>query len=88
MGALGIKGRTFSSSFNTRCSLPSCSARNGDGGVAFKRCGGCNCANFCCKEHQVSAWPRHKPLCRVRAAVEEARRELLAQSGAGEHDPT
>lgn len=66
----------------TRCSLPSCAARNGDSGVAFKRCGRCNCANFCCKEHQVSAWPRHKPLCRVRAAVEEARRELLAQSGA------
>lgn len=71
----------------TRCSLPSCAARNGDGGVAFKRCGRCNCANFCCKEHQVSAWPRHKPLCRVRAVVEEARRELLAQSGTGADAP-
>ena len=41
-------------------------------GVALSRrlqCARCKAASFCCKEHQVAAWPSHKPLCKALAAV-------------------
>ena len=37
-------------------------------GVALSRrlqCARCHAASFCCKEHQVAAWPSHKALCKA-----------------------
>jgi hypothetical protein len=63
-----------------RCCLQECSVVATDGAPLTKRCAGCRCAAFCCAEHQRQAWPRHKAVCRARAAVEAARTALLARS--------
>ena len=65
------------------CCLPTCAAARGDANMTLKRCARCGCAAYCCKEHQVAHWRRHKALCTVRAAVEAARRELLSKAGGG-----
>jgi hypothetical protein len=58
-----------------RCCLPDCDA----GDVRVKRCASCLCAAFCSPLHQRQAWPRHKAVCRARAAVEAAVQALKAR---------
>ena len=43
-----------------RCELPLCSA--GDH-AALSRCGKCHIVLYCCREHQVADWARHKVEC-------------------------
>lgn len=31
----------------------------------LKKCGACECARYCCVDHQEKDWKRHKPLCLV-----------------------
>jgi hypothetical protein len=31
----------------------------------FKKCGACKTVAYCCKEHQVEAWPAHKAACKA-----------------------
>jgi hypothetical protein len=54
------------------CALAGCGARetNAD---RFKRCATCKSAAYCCRAHQVEAWPAHKKECKdARKAAAEA----------------
>jgi hypothetical protein len=42
-----------------RCAWPSCGAEEPHA-RAFKRCGRCDAAKYCCVAHQREDWPRHK----------------------------
>ena len=66
-----------------RCCLYDCAAVAADSAVSLKRYSSCRCAAYCCTVHQRQAWPRHKPVCKARAAVDAARSVLKAQAGAG-----
>ncbi len=63
-----------------RCCLPGCAAVVAADGRPLQRCAGCQRAVFCCAAHQQQAWPRHKAVCRARAAVDAARTRLLAHA--------
>ena len=65
-----------------RCCLPDCDAVPEEG-ARFKHCERCRCAAYCCREHQVQAYPQHKAVCKARAAVDAAR-AALAQATAHE----
>ena len=54
------------------CGLTSCGAKEAHVDH-FKRCGACRAAVYCCKEHQVQAWPAHKAECKAarKAAAED-----------------
>ena len=55
-------------SANTRCcALPACNAPELRAS-AFRRCAACMKVVYCCKEHQVADWPRHKPACKAARA--------------------
>ena len=41
------------------CALPDCGAQEPHP-KAFKLCSRCKDATYCCKEHQVEDWARHK----------------------------
>jgi hypothetical protein len=46
------------------CALAGCAAREVSVSQ-FKNCGACKAAAYCCKEHQVAAWPDHKAACKA-----------------------
>ena len=54
------------------CELPSCNAREVYR-KAFKRCGRCGLASYCCPVHAKQDWKRHKasPTCVKRPAAED-----------------
>jgi hypothetical protein len=50
----------------SHCSLESCDAHDGGssgGGPPFLVCSRCKIAPYCCKEHQVTDWPKHRTIC-------------------------
>lgn len=49
------------------CALESCNAHEVHTGH-FKCCGACKLVAYCCREHQVEAWPDHKPACKAAGA--------------------
>lgn len=49
------------------CELPACNAPELRAS-AFKKCGACKAVVYCCKEHQVDDWPRHKAACKAARA--------------------
>ena len=51
------------------CALAGCAAREVSVSQ-YKACGACKTVAYCCKEHQVAAWPDHKAACK--AARKEA----------------
>ena len=53
------------------CEMPECGAPEMRAG-AFKKCGACKKALYCCKEHQVDDWPRHKAACKAARAAAAA----------------
>jgi hypothetical protein len=54
------------------CALPTCGAQEVHASQ-FKRCSACSGVVYCCKEHQVQAWPAHKAACRAaRKTAEQA----------------
>jgi hypothetical protein len=55
------------------CALPTCGAQEVHASQ-FKRCSACLSVVYCCKEHQVQAWPAHKAACRAarKKAAEQA----------------
>ena len=56
------------------CALVGCSAREVH--VAqFKKCGGCLQAFYCCREHQVADWPRHKAACKAARKAAPAKKK-------------
>lgn len=54
-------------------------------GVPLRFGARCRCAAYCCPKQQRAAWLRHKAVCTVRAAVEEARRKLMGRADAPAH---
>lgn len=54
------------------CNLASCGAKEVHVSH-FKSCGACRAVVYCCKEHQVQAWPDHKAECMAarKAAAED-----------------
>jgi hypothetical protein len=53
------------------CALPTCGAQEVHASQ-FKRCSACSGVVYCCKEHQVQAWPAHKAACRAARKAAEA----------------
>lgn len=51
---------------NRCCGLPSCRSRRAKNGGDLLRCsGGCaKLEQYCCKEHQLADWPRHRAFCK------------------------
>ena len=56
------------------CALPGCKALYNE--AELKRCAACSRVAYCCKDHQVADWPRHRPECKA------ARKALKAAQGA------
>jgi hypothetical protein len=53
------------------CSRPGCGARSGAGGAKLRACAACaGLVRYCSKECQREHWPRHKAVCRARAAMD------------------
>lgn len=50
-----------------RCALPDCNAPELRA-CAFKKCSACKTVVYCCKDHQVDDWPRHKAACKAARA--------------------
>ena len=61
-----------------RCGAAGCTVRDG-GDVILKRCASCRTATYCSTAHQRDAWPTHKHVCRMRAAVLAAHAALANQ---------
>jgi hypothetical protein len=61
------------------CALRACGAQEVHASQ-FKRCSACLSVVYCCKEHQVQAWPAHKAACR--AARKAAEQDADEASGA------
>jgi hypothetical protein len=53
------------------CALSTCGAQEVHASQ-FKRCSACSGVVYCCKEHQVQAWPAHKAACRAARKAAEA----------------
>ena len=47
-----------------QCALAGCEARESHASH-FKKCGACKTVSYCCREHQVEAWPSHKAACKA-----------------------
>jgi hypothetical protein len=45
----------------------------------LKKCSGCERTAYCCKDHQIADWPRHRPACK--AARKAARKAAQAAGG-------
>lgn len=56
------------------CALASCGEREPRLGT-YKRCSACKAVVYCCKDHQLAAWPSHKAACK------EARKARAEASG-------
>jgi hypothetical protein len=54
-----------------RCALPACNAPELRA-CAFNKCSACKTVVYCCKEHQVDDWPRHKAACKAARAAAAA----------------
>jgi hypothetical protein len=61
-----------------QCALAGCEARESHASH-FKKCGACRAVCYCCREHQVEAWPSHKAACK---AAREAAADPADASGA------
>ena len=53
------------------CALAGCAAREVSVSQ-YKSCGACKAVAYCCKEHQVAAWPDHKAACKAARKAAES----------------
>ena len=63
-----------------RCALPGCGAHEAHP-AHFKSCAACRAVVYCCREHQVEAWPGHKKACKA-ASKAAAAEDEAGPSGA------
>lgn len=70
----GVAGFSFKTSVlksSSVCENKDCANAKRDCPETWKRCSGCLCATYCCKDCQCADWPAHKKFCKVVSAFRE-----------------